>query len=554
SEASSSEWKLTVIDIDERKQVESNLKYSEAKFRSISQSASDAIVATDSYGHIQVWNPAAAVMFGYSEEEILGKPLTILMPDRFHAAHELGLRRVRQTGSSLLNSQTMELQGLRHSGEEFPLALSISMWAIHGTLNFSAIIQDLTERKKREDELHHAISAAETANRAKTLFLAHVSHEIRTPMNSILGMGEELVETTLDPDQQHFVDVLNRSGLVLMALINDVLDLSKIEAGQLELETLVFDLRRLIEDVREVLEPQAKNSENHLSCFITDNTPTMVRGDPQRLRQILINLLGNAIKFTKKGKVTLKVQVDAEDLILFTVSDTGIGIPSDQHDAIFHPFIQGETFSSRRFGGTGLGLSITRHLIDLMNGRIWVESCVGQGSTFYFTLHLPPSDDRGDSEKCAPETHNNDLEHASGDAHTIESLSILVVDDSDDNRLLIKTFLRKTAHHVDLAKDGEEGYEMFIRRPYDVVLMDIQMPIMDGYAATRKIRAWEQREHSIPARIIALTAHAMKEVAQQVIDAGCDHYLSKPIRKQHLLTVLDQIHRPGDGRPGKCAP
>ncbi|MBF0369061.1 MAG: transporter substrate-binding domain-containing protein [Magnetococcales bacterium] len=390
-------------------------------------------------------------------------------------------------------------------------------------------------------ELSEANAKAMQATLAKSEFLAIMSHEIRTPMNAILGMGELLKETKLSDTQAWYVKTLNRSGETLLALINDILDLSKIEAGQLKLELVPFDLRKLIDETMALFALTAQDKGIELTAGVGEGIPKLVRGDPTRLRQVLLNLTGNAVKFTKQGRVTLQVDRATEDHLLFTVTDTGPGIPREKQQEIFRPFTQADSSITRSHGGTGLGLTICRRLADLMGGEIRLESSAGRGSSFLFTVPfsavessvtIPRADEAHPSAKGGetPDTSPDEMD-----------LQILLVDDAEDNRLLIQAFLRKTRHRLVMAENGAEAVVHFKDQHFDLVLMDIQMPVMDGYEATRQIRTWEAQSHTNPTPIIALTAHAMAEESEQIMAAGCDLHITKPIRKKRLLAAITEL-------------
>jgi signal transduction histidine kinase/CheY-like chemotaxis protein/HPt (histidine-containing phosphotransfer) domain-containing protein len=410
-------------------------------------------------------------------------------------------------------------------------------------LSIANTLAGIIERKQMEEKLQKAKQKAEEATWAKSSFLATMSHDIRTPMNAILGMGEVLRDSGLNKEQGNALKVMTHAGENLLSLINDILDLSKVESGQLQIETVSFDLYELIEKTHYILLHQARDKGLDSIPVIKSDCPNFVIGDPQRLRQILINLLGNAIKFTESGKITLMVEPHRTDLIQFTVSDTGVGIPQEQLENIFDPFQQADNSTSRHFGGTGLGLSICKQLVRAMGGEIQVESEFGKGSTFHFTARLPKSEEALSDETLTHVTRIQERKNESQESIRLETMNILLVDDAEDNLMVISAFLNNTPYHLETEDNGKKAVETFKSKPFDLVIMDMHMPVLDGYSATKQIRAWENEQNRSRTPIIALTANAMKDDIDKTAEAGCDLHLSKPVRKAWLIEVIRDFQK-----------
>ncbi len=413
------------------------------------------------------------------------------------------------------------------------------------------MVRDITALKRTQDELVAAREQALTASRAKSEFLSRMSHEIRTPLNAILGMAELLLETPYEPEQRRYLDTMIDNGNALLGLINDVLDLARVESGKLSLEQIDFDLGELVARLSETIVVRARQKELVFSAEIDADVPTALNGDPLRLRQILVNLIGNATKFTAHGSIRLTVsrdrstsgsEADCEPgAIQFSVADTGIGMAPRDLEHIFASFAQADSSTARKYGGSGLGLSIARQLVELMGGKIWADSELERGSTFHFNARFRLQDPAlavATALTHAVTLRNGSAYQLRAPLPTCKPLRILVADDSADNRMLITAFLKKTPYIIDEVENGALAVEHFIAGKYDLVLMDIQMPVMDGHAAARAIRNWERDNQLAPTPIIALSAAALSESFISSRAAGCDEHVTKPIRKAALLEVL----------------
>jgi PAS domain S-box-containing protein len=539
-------------EINERRAAEEALKEREGKINAILRNTVDGIISISEENIIETFNPAAERIFGYAAGEVIGRNLNILMPEPHHSRHDQYVADYLRTGAKKVIGVCTEEMARRKDGTLFQAELAVSEVIVGDRRLFTGVVRDITERKKAEQEIILAKELAEEATRSKSEFLASMSHEIRTPMNAIIGMADMLLDSPLSAEQLKYVTVFRNSGENLLYIINEILDFSKIEAGQVRLEAIPFSLKELVRSILDIMAVKASEKDIDLSYALAADTGDWFVGDPNRLRQILLNLIGNALKFTDAGSVRIAVErtgpasgdgappPDSVSL-LFSVRDTGIGIPQEMFGKIFEKFTQADSSMSRKFGGSGLGLAICRQLVVLMGGKIWVESAEGAGSTFYFTVRLKKGGPQEETRRAETAPRGP----AEPEATPAERpLKILLVEDNPDNRLLIQSYLKKLAHGLDTAVNGQEALDR-VRggAGYDVILMDVQMPVMDGYTATRLIREWERGEGLRPAVIVALTAHAMQEDRQKSLDAGCDDHLTKPIKKQEMLSALQEYGR-----------
>jgi PAS domain S-box-containing protein len=669
---------LTIArDISERKEQELKLQQSEEYFRTVIESSSDVVLVFDSSGNIVFAGGEGRGELGYSREDIVGTSgVTLVHPDDVMRQAEI-TRDAFQNPEKVFRSEArIRAADGRWVECEF---MGSATTDPHGNPIMITTMRNITERKRAEQELANARDQALAASKAKSEFLSSMSHEIRTPMNAILGMSDLMAETELTPEQRRCLDTVIGNGTALLELINSILDLAKVESGRLSLEKVEFDVVELTEKAADTLAVRAHGKGLELAMRFAPTLPAVLIGDPLRIRQVLINLIGNAIKFTDEGQVLIEVEPNPDSgtpgSLKFSVRDTGIGIEADNLATIFSAFTQADSSTTRRYGGSGLGLAIVERLVTLMGGYVRAESAVGSGSLFYFTVELgvPETcslanrpligphlqgmrallvDDNAVSRSItrdmlaakgalvceadsgaagclkfseavragkpygllivdermpgmngiemleqigrnnptntpvvmmvnstglankhtsieglgsmnytvkpmrerelfskvaealsgdlAPEGNNAPQPRASsGDIEVVSrALHILLADDSPDNRMLIRAYLKKTSYTLDEAENGKLAVDRFVEGNYDVVLMDIQMPVLDGYSAVRAIREWEKNHGHKRTPIIALTASALDDAVRRAKDAGCDMHVSKPVKKAILLEAI----------------
>lgn len=543
-------WKVI-----ERHKTENAIKDSQKLLSDIISYLPDATLVIDKEGKVIAWNQAIEEMTGVSAEDIIGKgdyeyslpfygvrmPILIDKIFSYDGDNEDTYLFIKQEGDVLLSESNVPLRGEMH----VLWAKARPLYDIRGNI-IGAIesIRDITEHERVEAELlqaketaEEAYHAAETANRAKSTFLANMSHEIRTPLNSIVGFTNLLLETEISARQRDFLQKISFSSQTLLGLINDILDFSKIEAGKLDIDHVNFDLNSIMDHLLSMFAEISAKKGIKLSISSYDNVPSLLVGDPLRLSQVLINLTNNAIKFTDSGEVEIIVALRKLDPktagLLFTVRDTGIGIAEESIKKIFDTFTQADESMTRRFGGTGLGLSICKRLIEMMGGEIWVESTLGKGSTFYFSADFKyHSGSEGDIRETfkQPESITN-----------LKGARLLLVEDNIINQEVAREILEGAGLIVEIANNGREAVEAVDSHDYDAVLMDLQMPVMNGYEATRLIRS-NTRHGKLP--VIAMTAHAIEGTSEECIAAGMNDYIVKPINKEYLLSVLSRYVKP----------
>ena len=676
------------IDVTERVLAEQRVRDGAREVRAIVDNALDAIVGIDERGHVVSWNPQATNTFGWSVEEIGGRDLAdFIIPERFREQHRAGIQRFLATGVPHALNKRMELVALHRDGHEFPVEVTFSAVKIGGKFVFSGFLRDISARKAAEvrlkayaeelaaknRELDQALEKANEATRLKSEFLANMSHEIRTPMNGVIGMTGLLLDTRLNDEQREYAETIRNSGEALLTIINDILDFSKIEAGKMTLEPVETDLFQAVNEVAELLAPKAAEKGVDMLVSYDSAAARCLVADAGRLRQVLVNLVGNAIKFTSQGHVLIEVanvwRTDTTNRLRVSVSDTGIGIPRERLDRLFEKFYQADASATRRFGGTGLGLAISRQLVELMGGSMGVRSELGTGSTFYFEVELKigkgetsakpdfvlpqgarvlVADDDETAQRVVCEqlaqlglvaeacgsgfgalmklreakaagesfhaglfdlrmpgmdgiqlakeikrdsslrdlpivimtasvrtrdvtlpqnlveavlskplrpsvlrniltrvlgrstsqvtTTSNIKPAAPATSSAQRAWRVLVAEDNAVNQKLATRMLEKLGCRVDVAANGQEAVTMVRQLPYDVVFMDCQMPVMDGYEATRRLR---QNQNGGPRPfVIAMTAHAMQGDREKCLAAGMDDYISKPMKLEDVEAAL----------------
>lgn len=542
----------SVADITLRKEAEMLLRDREEWLRLVIESVPNAIIICDEQGTISLVNDQLESIFGYSKNELIGRKIELLVPEKHRHSHPhlresfAGRFEIRQMKSARV------ICGRRRDGTEVPVEIRLTpIRTAQGLVILSSVI-DISERMRIEEELKRARDTALEMAHLKSEFLANMSHEIRTPMYGVIGLTDLLIETELTPEQRECLDVIRMSGDLLLNVINDILDFSKIEAGKLALEALDFDLRQILERLLRVFTERARQKSIDLRLELDPDLPCALRGDFNRFQQVLTNLIGNAIKFTFEGEVVVGLcmleQTDERVVVKVEVRDTGIGIAQENLPVLFEAFRQADGSTARKFGGTGLGLAICARLIDLMGGRMGVESEIGRGSRFWFTLSLEKQRVGreiaaalpGDFSSASPDKSKpNRMTMSSNEK---QGMRILVVDDSEPNRIVTRRQIESLGFSVETVESGQEALDAIEQKEYALILMDCQMPVMDGLATTAAIRARDGSDRHT--RIVALTANAMAGERARCLQLGMDDYLTKPIRLEQLATALDRLLGP----------
>lgn len=544
----------SITDITERKAAEAELisyrdhleervAMATTEVQAIVQTAVNGVISIDASGAIRVFNPAAERLFGWQAQEVIGKNVSLLMPEAVAREHDDYIQRFLNSQQGKILGIEREVVAQRKDGSQFPANLAVGHGVIsEGRHIFVGFIADISLQKQAQQELRLAKEAAEAAAKAKSNFLANMSHEIRTPMNTVIGFAEvALQKPDLPTETRDHIRIILSSARHLLSVINDILDFSKIEAGKVELESVCFNLPAAMRDTLQTIGLRAAEKGLKLDMQIDPALPAYFSGDPNRLRQVVLNLVGNAVKFTETGQIMVTVEpAEGEEMLHFAISDTGIGMTAEQAERIFESFSQADSTTSRRFGGTGLGTTISKQIVEMMGGRIWVDSRLGEGSTFHFTIHLPST---AQHESCL----YWQKQPLRTDFKSPRSFSVLLAEDIEANANLARLRLEQQGHNVFWVKNGRQAVDAFKAGGMDLILMDLQMPVLDGIEATRQIR---QLEHGTGRRvpILALTASVLKHEKLECTEAGMDGIVGKPIDINELLEKMESLTPAGIGQ------
>lgn len=530
-------------EIAERKQAEKQLQLSESKLQSIFKSVPEAVVVANAQGLIVQCNDATTAIFGYPMQTLKGQKLNVLMAVDERAQHDHDMANYLRTGEKNLMKHPRVLQGRKSDGTSFPVRFTLSETRQGNEHFFIGVMQDYTAIQSAQNLLVEAKEKAEQANRMRGEFLANMSHEIRTPMNGIVGMTELALDTTDTAQQKEYLVLARDSANHLLQIINEILDFSKIEAKALELELLQVSPAQLVRHTARSLEQLARAKGLDLQLDTAPDLPELLWLDPVRMRQVLTNLMGNAIKFTDQGRVSVKTRwlADATGLsgiLSLAITDTGIGFDPARTEALFSPFTQADGSVTRSFGGTGLGLAITRSLLQLMGGQITAEGQPGQGATFIASL--PAKTAQSPALPTSPSLESRSQEGALVPAAGAQVVSVLLVEDHEINRKLASIMLGRMGYRYKEAHDGRQALALLAQQRFDVVLMDVMMPVMDGLAALRQLREQEaQGRERTP--VLMVTAHAMTGDKERFMAAGADGYVSKPMSQKALQKEIERV-------------
>jgi PAS domain S-box-containing protein len=507
------------------------IEESQQRFRTLLESAPDAMVIIDAAGEIVMVNRRMEEVFGYSRNEIIGQPIEKLMPQRFSEQHPEHRRSYFRNPSVRPMGTALELFGLSKAGREFPVEISLSPIETEDGVLVASSLRDITERKRAADELALAKEKAEDATKAKADFLANMSHEIRTPMNAVIGLSDLCLKTDLSNKQEDYLSKIHASAVALLGIINDILDFSKIEAGMLDIEEIPFEIDEVLENLATVVLVKAQEKGLELMFDRSPEVPSMLLGDPMRLGQILVNLCNNAAKFTESGEILVSIAArdfgDDKITLECSVRDTGIGMTPEQQSRLFQSFSQADTSTTRKYGGTGLGLAISKQLVEMMGGEIWVESQEGVGSTFGFRVVLGVSS----------EDHKRVFEPTDD----VRGLHVLVVDDNATSREILESYLSSFTFDICLASNSEEALSelMSSSTPYDLVILDWVMPGMSGLELASKIQQLTQLAKR--PKLILVSAFHGSELLEKPGAEYIDTFLAKPVSPSHLFDAVMQV-------------
>lgn len=505
------------------------------------ENALDSVIGVDQFGYITHWNSQSEKIFGWSKQEALGYKMSEkIIPLRLRSKHREGFDRFIKRNKLEIINRRIELIGLRKDGSEFPLELSITPIRFKDSFIFYGFIRDITERVELFEQIQNAKDQADVANKIKSSFLANMSHEIRSPLTSILGFTDLLNDSTIDQkSKNNFIEAIKRNGEHLLNLINDILDLSKVESGKLNIDICECPLTKLLDEVISTLEIKAKAKGVELSVKYLDGLPKTIFTDELRLKQILFNIIENAIKFTEKGRVEIEVGCMQKSKlcseIIFKVVDTGVGISECDREKLFLPFSQIEISKTRKFEGTGLGLNLSRNLAQLLGGDIVLrESKKGVGSTFEASIGSNISNAvKINSDFSSDQTLMKNLDNIPGGEERIDGVRILLTEDSIDNQILIQQILTKAGGLVEVAENGQKALSKSIQNNFDIYLIDLQMPVMDGFETLAELRKLNVRNP-----IIAITANVLPEEKANCISRGFSAHISKPINRKNLIETI----------------
>jgi PAS domain S-box-containing protein len=526
-----------VLDVTDIRVAEEAARRSEQMLAAMLRISPEAIVVTDQDAKIMAFSVGAEQIFGYGAHEVIGQRVEVLLPRQFRDDHR---QHVLEFGAGSTPSLRMHdramIQGLRKSGEEFPAEASLARLETANGLAYTAIVRDLSMQRAAELRLIEAREQAERANLAKSTFLANMSHEIRTPLNGVLGVAGALAQTELTPKQRKMLQLIESSGRALEGLLSDILDLAKVDAGRMSLREEPFNLSLLVRETIELFRASASEKGVALVVKLDEQSDRCFRGDDLKIRQVLSNLLSNAIKFTARGEVRLSVDVGAEKdgahRIRFVVRDTGIGFASEIADSLFERFEQADGSITRRYGGTGLGLAISKSLVNLMGGSISATSTPGRGATFRFEIPLA-------AQAIPP--HLATVAGEPATARPARRQQVLLAEDHVVNRLTVELILENLPIDITGVENGAEAVEAYELGDFDLVLMDMQMPVMDGLEAIRRIRSFEAATARPRTPICILSANAMADHREAADEAGADHFITKPLNAHGLITYVMHV-------------